>query len=247
MYVTNAVFPLDSATRDLPFIQWKRPFSDPFTVKRVLDAAWSLLTHQDITEHHLISSQNMVKRIWMYLFKVNTWLAVETSLIQWFGLKNSYLWWNLPESMSSSKKLFPAVCARNEPYVFGWPPMDPCPPSPSSIALQEGASPISADANSATTTGKTKDRWSCSYHSPCCTLKVLLLGPYTFPPFHLSCVLISLDVPAFLMLPSNVSFFFISPTPPPLYFKIFVNVLNWKCSHIGQKRKVSGSLGGSAV
>lgn len=58
---------------------------------------------------------------------------------------------------NNNNKKFPAVRASDE-HEFGQPPVDLTPQSQSTIALWGGVSPISADADSATTMSKTKDR-----------------------------------------------------------------------------------------
>lgn len=70
----------------------------------------------------------------------------------------------------------------------------------------------------------------------------LPLGPYCTPLlFHLPCVLILLDLPAFLMLPCNFSYFLSFPQALPHSILRFF----WKCSHIVWNLK--GSKGYRAV
>lgn len=144
--------------------------------------------------------------------------------------------------MSTRRKLSPVVWAMS-PMCLGA-PCGPSPPPPSSIALWGGGFTHSCWCWWVKL--KTNNAVSTVLHSA--PSNVLLLGPYCIPLlFHLSCVLICLDLPAFLMLPSKFSFFLSLPCPFP-HFKIFVNVLNWKCRHIVQNIKVTkGYRGGCAL
>ena len=90
-----------------------------------------------------------------------------------------------------------------------------------------------------------------------CTLKCAASLPISCsPPFVCVCVCVCffsfllcphfLDLPAFLMFLSDPSFF-LSLSLPLLYFKIFVNFLNWKCSRLVQTIKVSKGYWGECA